>query len=254
MLAFFLACQLGPTKPDQKDRELYLKALRAPAETAAASCGEIAHEALRGECILFAAKSAVGERKDGIPICEKAPTQDWVEACRFEVIDAAGTTGQQASRLCATTGQFETRCLYHALQREERSLAARFPKGEEEALIEELLLRLGKKGELEEDKISESLPAKIIARRFFRRHKDSSELRFSMEACGSAPKSVCSQAYRFVVHMQKEREGKRLPRPCSIPISEAQVISAELVVWEDSFHQQALDVWENLCRQSKHQK
>ena len=251
MIFFLWSCQGGQLEPALSDRQHYLKALREPSTQSARSCEQINHDDLRGECVLFAAKSAVGERADALALCESAPTVQWKQACFFEVADSTGMTGQRAARICASTGEFEIRCLYHALQREEQSLAARFPKGKEKDLIEEIAQRFTNKPELQEDKISLSLPAKIIARRFFQRYEDSKNLVFSEDACGTAPEEVCAQAYRFVIQMQKEQEKKQLPQPCTIPMSDQQVQAAGFVLWGDSFTLSGLDAWDNICRQSQ---
>ncbi|MBM75869.1 MAG: hypothetical protein CMK59_10755 [Proteobacteria bacterium] len=254
MILFLWSCQSGQLEPALSDRQNYLKALREPSVQSVRSCEQILHEDLRGECVLFAAKSAVGERMDALSVCESAPTVLWKQACLFEVADSTGMTGQRAARVCAETGEFEIRCLYHALQREEQSLAARFPKGKELELIEEIARRFQHKEELKNDKISESLPAKIIARRFFQRYVDNKKIRFSEDMCGSAPREICTQAYRFVIQMQKDREKKTFPKPCSIPMSDHQVQAAGFVLWEEGFILSALEAWENTCRQNKEQR
>ena len=254
MILFLWSCQGGQIEPALSDRQHYLKALKEPSAQSARSCELIKQEDLRGECVLFAAKSAVGERADALSVCESAPSLQWKQACFFEVADATGMTGHKAARICAATGDFEIRCLYHALQREEQSLAARFPKGKERELIEEIAERFENKVELDGDKISRSLPAKIVAIRFFQSYEDSKTLLFSEEACGTAPQDVCVQAYRFVIQMQKDREKKELPQPCTIPISDQQVKAAGFIVWEPSFALSGLDAWQNICRQSQSQK
>ena len=43
----------------------------------------------------------------------------------------AGLTGKAADQACQLAGEFQSRCMYHALQREESSLNAAYPLGKD---------------------------------------------------------------------------------------------------------------------------
>ena len=133
------------------DTTLYLDASKAQNNTALELCSKIIDEELKGECIWFTAKSMT-ERNNRAPqpervrqsfqLCEQAPTSGWVEVCRFDVIDVTGITGEIADQACALTGEFQERCMIHALLREEESLARKFPKGQELAMMDGILKRM----------------------------------------------------------------------------------------------------------------
>ena len=246
MILLLASCASQPS-PELLDRDRYIEASQAGTAAGMLSiCAEIGRDDLRGECILFAAKKAAESRGDGLYFCESAPSEPWLHACRFEVSDVAGMTGAEADRACSGAGSFRTRCLYHALQREENSLLHKYPLGMELELIAEIRERMEAAGveELPEEPLGLTLTARIIARRYL---IQSRSVPFAAPSCGKAPSAVCTDAYRFAVKLS----GKgRLPMDCSLPMSKARAAEAGLPLWQDSFSSQAQAAWQNLCSRS----
>ena len=229
------------------DRDIYLKAAKETDSMAAADlCVQIEQRDLQGECLLFAAQLAVQQRRDGLAICDRSATMAWKQACWFDVVDSAGLTGQRAINICRQTGKFKSRCLYHALQREETSLMRRFSLGQEDALQQEILSRMQSLQieELQEDPISETLVSRIVARRYLQSRKKNPDLRFNTTFCGVASKANCIEAYRFSIKMAGQ--GK-LPEDCTLPMDDRRLIEANLPLWEESFSLSAQSAWKNLC-------
>jgi hypothetical protein len=246
LIMLLLSCAAEP-RPEVVDRNRYIEAAQASDVRSMLSlCGEIGREDLRGECILFAAKKAVEQRSDGLAVCEESPSESWLHACRFEVSDVAGMTGPEADSACSGAGRFRTRCLYHALQREENALLHRFPLGQEVELIGEIQRRMKGAGveELPEEPLSQTLTARIIARRYLVQNR---ALPFDAPFCGQAPPSVCTDAYRFAIKLSGRGS---LPSDCTLPMGMDRAAAAGLPVWAPAFAGPAQAAWQNLCSRS----
>ena len=244
-----VGCVVSEPSSDARvaDRDLYMQAsLAISVDDAVGFCGQIQKTDLQGECFLFTAKMAVQQRRDGLAICDRSPTLAWRQVCWFDVADSAGLTGKRAMNICAQTGDFKSRCLYHALQREELSLMKRFALGQEKELQKEIQSRVTSLQieELKNDPITETLVSRIVARRFLLAFKKDSTLEFSSSFCGTAQPENCIDAYRFVIKMA----GKgRLPSNCSLPMDHQRVQQLSFPVWGDAFEKQAQKAWKNLC-------
>ena len=118
------------------------------------------------------------------PICRQTP-ELWKQYI-FEVADRNSVTGEQAQIWCKQAGDFYQRCMYHAIQREETSLMKQFPLGKERELIAEIQKRLSDVGEIKTDPLSQTLPARILAKRFVSKWQKNKSLQFSKEHCGTA--------------------------------------------------------------------
>ena len=155
-------------------------------------------------------------------------------------------TGARAEQACAQTGSFQSRCMYHALLREEDSLASQFPSGKEQELMLAILERMKKLGveEVEEEPLYAILTARIIARRFEASWKKNRQEVFSADFCGTASANVCTNAYR--ISIKQIGKGKR-PSNCSLPMQVDTVRATGLPVWDVSFDQQAQKAWKSLC-------
>ena len=249
ILLLFLSC--GGSEPLNQhlvsDRDQYMAAAQtADASAAAELCVQIERTDLQGECLLFTAQMAVQQRRDGLSICDKASTMAWKQACWFDVVDSAGLTGTRAMNICRQTGKFKSRCLYHALQREETSLMKQFSLGQEQELQKEIHNRMVSLQieELQEDPISETLVSRIAARRFLQVQKKDPQVVFDSAFCGTAKTANCIDAYRFAIKMA----GKgRLPKNCTLPMDRQRVVAAGLPSWADSFSASAQEAWQNLC-------
>ena len=239
MLWVLWACDLDMPK-EQTDAQYYLEARHRP-QQALEACRDIRDDDIQGECLLFAATEA----KHGSSACQLARSKHWKEACFFEVIDRAGVPKHQAKDSCARTGRFQNRCVYHIVQRMESELMQRFPIGEELALSDYIRTEVEALGgvDLERDPLSKSLVSRIIARRFSKEWRTDGSMLFSAKACGSAPKEVCTMAYRFVLRLSK----KQL-KPCRPPPQKTWLENKGLPYWSDTFQSQALKVWSELCR------
>ena len=206
-------------------------------------CLKIQEEALRGECIWFTAQQAITQGVDPFPICEQAPTDTWKHACIFEVADRNSVTGEQAQIWCKQAGDFYQRCMYHAIQREETSLMKQFPLGKERELIAEIQKRLSDVGEIQEDPLSQTLPARILAKRFVSKWQKNTTLQFSKEHCGTANDFICTNAYRFTLKLSR-----RKPKVCVVPMDPLVVKQARMPLWSEEFDMLAMDAWEDFCR------
>ncbi len=242
-----IACNLEPEQhPKLLDRQHYELAMSQQGRQAISSCKEILEEDLKGECILFAAKNMAHRRQDSRALCDSAPTSAWQDACRFDVIDVLGMTGDQADKACSFVGDFQSRCMYHAILREEDILAKKFPEGKEQELMKAILNRMEKLGvdEVEEEPLYAILTARIIARRFEAAWRKNKSLLFSKDECGQASPKVCSNAYRIAI---KQIGKGRKPSNCSAPISQKAVLSTGLPVWEAEFNALAQQAWKSIC-------
>lgn len=251
-LILFLSCA-DPLEPPLMllDQTAYLKAMESPAPSSALKeCSKISASALKGECVLFAAKSQAKQKRPALGFCQQAPTEAWKAACYFEVSDMAGLTGSDADAACALAGDFRERCMYHALQREEGTLSTKYPPGEETDLILAIQSRMEKLGieTIQGDPLDVTLTAKIISRRFQAEWRRNSGYLFGASVCGSAPPIVCQEAYRLSVKMISQN---RIPEPCLVPMSTEDVLAAHLPIWEASFSSYAQEAWSNLCRRSQ---
>ena len=247
MWLLLLSCTSEPEIHSKlRDREQYELAMQEQGTEAVLTCKKIQEEDLAGECILFAAKNMAHHRRDSRQLCEDSPTESWKQACRFDVIDILGMTGAQADGACAQTGDFQSRCMYHALLREEDVLAAQFPEGKEQELMSAVLSRMEKMGveEVEEEPLYAILTARIIARRFEAKWRADHRLLFSLSMCGNASVEVCSNAYRIAI--KQIGKGKR-PSNCSLPMQQQTVAAVGLPIWDEAFDVQAQEAWKSLC-------
>ena len=206
-------------------------------------CLKIQDESMQGECIWFAAQYAITQGVDPFPICEQAPTELWKQACIFEVADRNSVTGEQAQIWCKQAGDFYQRCMYHAIQREETSLMKQFPLGKERELIAEIQKRLSDVGEIKTDPLSQTLPARILAKRFVSKWQKNKSLQFSKEHCGTADEIICANAYRFTLKLSR-----RKPKVCVVPMDPLVVKQAKMPLWSAEFEILAMDAWEDFCR------
>ena len=238
MFFFLLACTLEES-PEIRDRESYLLSLHGDSDGLQA-CNAIQDSTLQGECLLFLA----AQSNLGLDACDFARERLWREACYFEVVDKRGLSGAEAKRICQQTGRFQARCMYHILQREEKELMQRFPSGTEQELmryIEEQIQGLNG-AEIQNDRLSHSLVARILARRFRKRWNRDNGLVFSKDYCGSTSSNICQQAYRFVIKLEK-----KLPQPCLTNPNTDELKKQGFPVWRDDFNNYAQAVWREIC-------
>ena len=173
-LLFMLLPLLGCYEPSihVQDLQYFREAQQQSNATKSADqCQSIQNESMRGECIWYAAQKAITQGVDPFPICEQSPTLLWKHACVFEVADRNSVTGEKALIWCKQAGDFYRRCMYHAIQREETQLMKQYPFGKERELISEIQRRLSDVGEIKEDPLSQTLTARILAKRFVSKWK-----------------------------------------------------------------------------------
>ena len=253
LILLLLACH-PEISPELQDRNLYLAASSTrDGEQAVQVCQQIQHANLQGECLVFAAKTLVRQRRDGLKACALAPSKAWRQACYFDVADTAGFTGEQAARLCAQSGDFRRRCLYHALQREEGRFMQAFPKGQELQLQQAIRKRAEQLqiDESEEERIDKSLLARIIAKRYLQLYRKDKKQRFSTRHCGAAAADICTEAYRFVVKQTTGWQAGCAAQPEVEPLTQKGI-----PVWEPDFADAARQAWKNVCekRRGRQQK
>ena len=123
-----------------------------------------------------------------------------------------------------------------------------FPIGKEEQLMKSIKKRLESLDvqELTEEPLSESLCARIIAKRFLKTWKKMPNTLFRKQSCGNAPLSVCNTAYRFILK-QKLKEGKN-PK-CGSSISSQEAIALGFPGWDPELDHAAQIAWKNTCDQ-----
>ena len=238
-MIWFLACISSQSM--DTDQSLYLKALKEPHD-ALETCVQIQNDDMQGECLLFAAT----EGGHGSDACGVARVDKWKEACFFEVIDTKGVPKNQAKDSCARTGRFINRCVYHIIQREEQMWMKRYPAGQEKEMshaIQDEITRLGGT-ELSNDPLSQTLVSRIVARRFLKEWRLDSDVRFPSHFCGNLDQNGCRLAYRFAIRLRAKK-----PKPCRIPPSLDALKNNQIPFWEDHFHDDAVRVWSEVCRE-----
>ena len=242
VILFYIACY-EPTAQVQ-DLQFFREAqLQNQALKSLTQCLQIQNESMKGECIWFTAQKAITQGVDPFPICEQAPTASWKHACIFEVADRNSVTGEKAMVWCKQAGDFYQRCMYHAIQREETQFMTQFPFGKERELIAEIKRRLSDVGEIKEDRLSETLTARIVAKRFVSKWHKNTTLVFSKEHCGTAGETICANAYRFALKLSRRR-----PKNCVSPMDPIIVKQARMPLWDEDFEMLAMDAWEDFCR------
>ena len=225
----------------QTDPSLYLQAMREPSK-ALDICSKIDDDDIQGECLLFAAT----EGGHGSEACGFARVDKWKEACFFEVIDKKGVPKHQAKDSCARTGRFLNRCVYHIIQREEQQWMKNYPVGKEQEMSSAIQAEIRRLGgtELPNDPLSQTLVSRISARRFLKAWRLDQDMRFPNKFCGNLEKKGCRLAYRFVIRLRSKN-----PKPCRVPPSFDTLKNIQIPYWEDSFYNDAVQVWSEVCRQ-----
>lgn len=247
-----MSCGFNEVPPPQAivDQNAYLKALDAKRpEDSLAGCRQIMDPRLKGECVLFAAKAQAQKKRPALAFCNQAPTESWKAACAFEVSDMAGLTGKAADQACQLAGEFQSRCMYHALQREESSLNAAYPQGKEKDMMYAILSRMESLNAkmIEGDPLHITLTARIISRRFQAAWINDTDLTFDRGICGTASPDVCTEAYRLTVKMLSHN---RPPEPCDTPMPIETVAQSGLPIWSPDFEVWAQEAWANVCRRA----
>jgi len=237
------------------DQQAYLSASQQPIQQALQTCMQITDQELLGECVWFVTKSHTEKNarmpqpervRQAFQYCEQSPTDGWKTVCRFDAIDVVGVTGEVADSACAQTGEFRERCMIHALLREEDQLSARFPKGKEVEMmnsIEQRMLKLGL-DEVSEEPIHKTLTARVVARRFESAWRNNRQYPFTSAECGQLPTEICVDAYRIAI---KQIGKGLLPKPCTIPMSTANVAAVGLPVWHQELQEPMQAAWKSLC-------
>lgn len=245
-----LACETEPEEidPRRQDQLLYQQALMsADPREAVALCEQIQDVPTRGECIVFEAGELLKAGGDGYGACARLEHEGWQAVCFFEMVDAGKLRGEQAMRACRRTGAFLERCLAHALQREESTLARRYPAGQEGDLQEHIRSMLRPYGleEGSEESLDVTIAGRIIAERFRRSYGAQP---FRRAACGTADDAACAEAYRVVV-LRAGGQGKA-PADCSMPMEAARISAMGLPTWTEDAQEIADAVWAHQCRRA----
>lgn len=250
MIFLLLACQpeVEPSETWLNNRA-YLHATNASGQEALRLCGQITEQELKGECVWFSAKKMASQRQDSRQMCNAAPTETWKQACFFDVIDSLGMTGVQADQACAQTGEFQERCMIHAILREEDQYTHLYPEGKESEMMDAIRQRMEKLGVVKftEEPIHQILTARVMARRFEARWRQNRGFVFSERICNGVPEQVCSDAYRIAI---KQIGKGKLPNPCRLPVTTNSVEAVGLPIWSEGVEESVQKAWKSLCRAS----
>ena len=128
------------------------------------------------------------------------------------------------------------------IQREESNFMKQYPLGKEAELMADIQNRLGDVGEIKEDPLSETLTARILAKRFMNkwRNDTSQNILFSKEHCGTATERVCTNAYRFTLKLSRRR-----PTTCVVPMDPTLVQNSSMPCGNQIRFAKLMDAWED---------
>lgn len=249
MLSFWGCAQ--PVEPTQNylDQQAYLDAMALPMEHAVSKCKEIVEEELQGECIWFLAKAHASKNRNALTLCSQEPSEKWRQVCIFDTTDMMGLVGEQADTACASTGEFQERCMIHAILREEDMYSAKYPAGTEQDMLLAIHSRMESLGvtKMSEEPIDTLLTARVLARRFEAGWRSQPQLEFSSANCGQVSREVCVDAYRIAI----KQIGKGvLPNPCVYPMPKENVQQSKLPVWHTELDADIQVAWKSLCHAS----
>jgi hypothetical protein len=246
MPALLLVLACGGAGPDP-DRAAYTESLALLADDPAAgarACTRIQDPVLHGECALFAAAAQARAGGDGRPTCGGIEHAAWRGACFFEVAEAQQLRGEDARVACARAGDFQTRCLAHALNRDGAEAAAAVPDaaGMERVLIGRARA-LGLAGQAAEDAARDVVAQHLSGQ--WRQRGDATRP-FRRTDCGTASAATCAKTYRLVV---KGAAGTPRPtEPCAAGATREAVEAARLPAWDEDLAPLAGGVWAGICR------
>lgn len=239
-LLLLLAC----ARPDG-DRHAYVAALQATEPAAAvAACEAIEDPVLHGECALFAAAALARSGADGRETCGGIAHEAWRGACYFEIAETMALRGSDAREACGQAGEFRSRCLAHALNRDGPEVAN--ATTDEAAMLRVLIGQaraLGLAGREAEEGATDVVAQHVAGR--WRQRNDAVQT-FRRIDCGTAGDSACAKAYRLVV---KDAAGRPRPTsPCGDGATREAVAAAGLPVWDADLAPLAVRVWAGICR------
>ena len=102
--------------------------------------------------------------------------------------------------------------------------------------------------ELKDEPLSNTLCARIIAKRFLLAWNQMPTMPFRYASCGKAPKKVCDSAYKFILKL-RAKKGQSLN--CNqIPSSEKAKKSG-FPGWDSNFDAAAEKAWADNCNQNR---
>lgn len=239
---------LGCSTTARDPATLYIQAAEDP--VAPTACEGITPATLYGECVAMTASevaAAMGEQAARARCARLMDGDPWRDECYFLISDTLEAAGEQAVSLCNETGQYRSRCVGHALQREGRALLDRFPRGEEA----EAYKIIKQRSEYYFNDPKEGgrkvwhLMMEYIASRDYGEP-------FRIETCGSVPERLCVSAFVTRLRFAERDSGSttsQLHTLCqSQPRTSETATSLGLMGWADDASHIAKKGLKRLCR------
>jgi len=243
LLLLALACTEAGPDPDRTAYTESLRLVGTDPAAAAAACTRIADPVLHGECALFAAAASSASGGDGRAMCSGIEHGAWRGACFFEVAESQKLRGEDARTACAQAGDFQERCLAHALNRDGPEAAEAVPTASDmERVLVGRARALGLAGAAAEDAARDVVAQHLSGE--WRARGDAARP-FRRTDCGTASAATCARAYRLVV---KGARAQRPTAPCPGGATRAAVAVAGLPTWDDDMDGIAVGVWAGICR------
>ena len=247
VLSGLAACGSQAGAPETEDRAAYLESVRQQprdAVAAAAACSRIASEALRGECTALVARDLAAAGGDAWSACRGLESGGWRDLCTFEAIDGAGDFGEAVVRACASTGEYQARCLDHALVRHASHEWAALQPGDAAAMVLWLNQQTEEYGISDHrERTVRSIAGRAIAEGV-RRQSPGGD--FSLEACAEVEPAVCEAAFGAFLRSLSRADG--FARLCREGISAQRLREARLPAWQDGVVDDIPGVLGEVCR------
>ncbi|MEL6348475.1 MAG: hypothetical protein AAFV53_35540 [Myxococcota bacterium] len=242
-LLLLTGCDRPPTGQD--DRAHYLSAINAvDGREGLDACVRIQAPRMRGDCLSQVGPAAArqGHFDAAMAACGQSTAKQWVDECRFAVVDTRELIGEAAWALCAKTGRYRPFCTGHAVTRRIAQMDdLPLEVGQEVALAETLQQRI--------DALNPPLP-QLHRQRSIRtgmaRHLSDrwADRPFDASLCGAAEPDLCRLAYTESMH------GKVLDYPaiCAGELTLERIEAMGGKPWTDGSETITLWAWAVLCK------
>lgn len=244
-----VACRGTP----ESDPQRYLQAV---GEADPAACLAIGDADLQAECRAFATWELArqGRPEEAEAACGEMPAGPWRDECWFQLSDLLAAEGDRAKALCAEAGSWRDHCVAHAMGREAQAMLAASALGEEARVFPEVeALARAYVGPRKGPARARGILRKALAAR------TPPGADFDVATCGTAPASLCRDAYAQVVAeaaglAEPERAGAEvdaLGRVCAAGPSLESVRAQGLPAWTPGSESVALEAWTLLCTRGR---
>ena len=213
------------------------------------ACSAISDPELSAECVAMRARElyAAGEVEAARAACGGLVAGPWRDECHFLLADEEGVHGDRAREACAQTGRFRFQCLGPAISREASVLFREIPRGQEDRLLRELQALTGSyiDGPEALEKAGRLLAMELATR--------DPEAPFDLSLCGSAPATLCREAYRERVRraaksVNAEEDTGMWRQACARTVSVERAARFGLPTWTPEADPLVQEAWQELCR------